>query len=201
MTDCWTQADELCRPYYFPIVGGKIIGFILFPGILVLCEIQTTLSWFWTRIAESISYDSNHYTVCVCAFACVFLCVCVWEREREREGEREQFYWLWWNRNLLIICPTFFYFLSQERISGLMKCTALIRFELLSIILESLSKTRMRQSGCCLRTNWAVNVDGTQWGTIFVLTVIILRFSSLIISQQRSTQHSLISLAWYRAIE
>ena len=49
-------------PYYLPIAGGRIIGFILFPMVLVLCEMQSVSSRIWTRVAVSISYDNNHYT-------------------------------------------------------------------------------------------------------------------------------------------
>ena len=35
--------------------GGRIIGFILFPRVLVLCEMQLALSRIWTRVAMSIS--------------------------------------------------------------------------------------------------------------------------------------------------
>ena len=45
-----------------PIAGGRIIGFIPFPRVLVLCEIQSVLSRIWTRITVSISHDDNHYT-------------------------------------------------------------------------------------------------------------------------------------------
>ena len=70
-----------------PIARGRIIRFIPFPRILVLCEKQTALSRFWTRAAMSIYYDNNHCTtvhplwVCVCVneciCVCVYLCVCV----------------------------------------------------------------------------------------------------------------------------
>ena len=39
-----------------------MIGFIPFPRVLVLCEIQLASSRIWTRAAVSISYDDNHYT-------------------------------------------------------------------------------------------------------------------------------------------
>ena len=61
-TSCLTKAEEHSLPYYLPIAGGRIIiGFIPFPGILVLCEMQSVSSRIWTRIAVSISYDDNHY--------------------------------------------------------------------------------------------------------------------------------------------
>ena len=31
--------------------------------VLVLCEMQSVSSRIWTRVAVSISYDDNHYTM------------------------------------------------------------------------------------------------------------------------------------------
>ena len=39
-----------------------IIGFISFPRVLVLCEMQLVSSRIWTRVTVSIFYDDNHYT-------------------------------------------------------------------------------------------------------------------------------------------
>ena len=61
-TSCLTKAEEISLSYYLPIAGGRIIGFIPFPRVLVLCELQSVSSWIWTRVAMSISYDDNHYT-------------------------------------------------------------------------------------------------------------------------------------------
>ena len=61
-TICITKADEPRLPHYLPIAGGRIIGFIIFPRVLVLCEMQSVLSWIWTRVAESIFCEDNHYT-------------------------------------------------------------------------------------------------------------------------------------------
>ena len=61
-TSCLTKAEELSLPYYLPIAGGRIIGLIPFPRVLVLCEMQSFSSRIWTRVAVSISYDDNHYT-------------------------------------------------------------------------------------------------------------------------------------------
>ena len=57
-----TEAEEPSLSYYLPIAGGRIIGFIPFPRVLVLCEMQSFSSRIWTRVAVSISYDDNHYT-------------------------------------------------------------------------------------------------------------------------------------------
>ena len=62
LTTCLTNAEEPSLPYYLPIAGGRIIGFIPFPRVLVLCEMQSVSSRIWTRVAVSISYDDNHYT-------------------------------------------------------------------------------------------------------------------------------------------
>ena len=61
-TSCLSKAEEPSLPYYLPLAGGRIIGFIPFPRVLVLCEMQSVSSRFWTRVAVSISYDDNHYT-------------------------------------------------------------------------------------------------------------------------------------------
>ena len=56
------RLKNLVCPTILPIAGGRIIGFIPFPMVLVLCEMQSVTSRIWTRVAESISYDDNHYT-------------------------------------------------------------------------------------------------------------------------------------------
>ena len=61
-SSCLTKAEEPSLSYYLPIAGGRIIGFIPFPRVLVLCEMQSVSSRIWTRVVVSISYDDNHYT-------------------------------------------------------------------------------------------------------------------------------------------
>ena len=61
-TSCLTKAEEPSLPYYLPMGGERIIGFIPFPKVLVLCEMQSVSSRIWTRVVVSISYDDNHYT-------------------------------------------------------------------------------------------------------------------------------------------
>ena len=56
------MAEEPSLSYYLPIAGGRIIGFIPFPRVLVLCEMQSVSSRIWTRIAMFISYGDNDYT-------------------------------------------------------------------------------------------------------------------------------------------
>ena len=62
LSSCLTKAEEPCLPYYLLIAGGRIIGFIPFARVLVLCEMQSVSFRIWTRVAVSISYDNNHYT-------------------------------------------------------------------------------------------------------------------------------------------
>ena len=57
-----TKAEEPSMPDYLPIAGWRIIGFIPFPRVLVLCEMQSVSSRIWTCVAVSISYDDNNYT-------------------------------------------------------------------------------------------------------------------------------------------
>ena len=61
-TSCLTKAEENSLPYYLPIAGGRGIGFIPFPRVLVLCEMQSVSSMIWTGVTVSTSYDDNHYT-------------------------------------------------------------------------------------------------------------------------------------------
>ena len=52
--------------YCLLIAGGIIVGFIPFPRVLALCEIQTTLFRIWTWVAECISYNNNCYAISAC---------------------------------------------------------------------------------------------------------------------------------------
>ena len=61
-TSCLTKAEEPSPSYYLPIAGGRIIGFIPFSRVLVLCEMKLFSSRIWTRVTVFISYDDNHYT-------------------------------------------------------------------------------------------------------------------------------------------
>ena len=70
-TRCPTKAKEPSLPYYLPLAGGRINGFIPFPGVLVLCEIQTTWPKIWTCPAVSISYDDIHYTMDTSIWNCI----------------------------------------------------------------------------------------------------------------------------------
>ena len=60
---CLTKAEEPSLPYYLPIAGGRIIGFIPFPRVFVLCKMQSVSPRIWTRVTMSISYGDNHYTM------------------------------------------------------------------------------------------------------------------------------------------
>ena len=50
-TSCLTKAEEPSLPYNLPIAGGRIIGFIPFPSLLVLCEIKSVSSRIWTYVS------------------------------------------------------------------------------------------------------------------------------------------------------
>ena len=56
------MAEEPSLSYCLPIAEGRIIGFIPFPRVLVLCEMQSVSPRIWTRIAVFISYGDNDYT-------------------------------------------------------------------------------------------------------------------------------------------
>ena len=62
-SSCLIKAEETSLHYYLPIAGEIVIGFIPFPRVLVMCEMQSVSSRIWTRVAVSITYDDNHYTM------------------------------------------------------------------------------------------------------------------------------------------
>ena len=49
------------RPYYLPIAAGRTDGFLYFPRVLALWEMQITSYWIWTRLTVSISYHDNYH--------------------------------------------------------------------------------------------------------------------------------------------
>ena len=58
-TSCLTKAEEPSLSYYLPIAGGRIIGFIPSPRVLVLYEMQSVTSRIWTPVAVSISITTT----------------------------------------------------------------------------------------------------------------------------------------------
>ena len=77
-TSCFTEAEEPSLPHYLPIAGGRRIGFIPFPRVLVLCEMQSVSSRIWTCVAVSISYDDNHYTTGTSQIHCCIIMLSCW---------------------------------------------------------------------------------------------------------------------------
>ena len=60
-TSCLTKAEEPSLSCYLPIAGGRIIGFIPFPRVLVLCEMQLVSSRIWTHITLIVSELYFHW--------------------------------------------------------------------------------------------------------------------------------------------
>ena len=63
------QALRASLPYYLSIAGRRIVGFIPFPKVLVLSEMQKASSSIWTLVALSISFYGNDYTAT--AYICI----------------------------------------------------------------------------------------------------------------------------------
>ena len=76
------------QTYYLPITGGRIIGFIPFPRVLVLCEMQSVSSWIWTRVAVSVFYDDNHYTTGT-SYIYIYI-YCEWYKMHEKDARKTQ---------------------------------------------------------------------------------------------------------------
>ena len=71
-TSCLAKAEEPCLPYYLPIAGGRIIGYIPFPRVLVLCEMQSSPGFelvspcpFPTTITITPLAPPKSYSACV----------------------------------------------------------------------------------------------------------------------------------------
>ena len=65
------KAEEPSLPYNLLIAERRIVGFIPFSRVLVLCEMQMSLSRILIRVTVFIFYDDNHYntdTVKQCDF-------------------------------------------------------------------------------------------------------------------------------------
>ena len=60
-TSCHTKIKEPSLPYYLLKIGGGIVECILFPRVLVQCEMQIALIRFWTCFAVLICHNDNHY--------------------------------------------------------------------------------------------------------------------------------------------
>ena len=54
------------------MAGGRIIASILLPRVLVLCEMQSASSRFWTRVAVFNFNDDNHYTIGTSMNVCMY---------------------------------------------------------------------------------------------------------------------------------
>ena len=72
----YTKTKALSLPDYLLIAGGRIIRFIPFPRVLVLCEMQTASSSIWTRAVVSISYKSNIYITST-SIKYVYMCISI----------------------------------------------------------------------------------------------------------------------------
>ena len=60
-TCCHTKIKEPSF-LYFPITEGRIVGFMPFPRVLVLCKMQRVRFRIWTQVTTSTSSD-NCYTM------------------------------------------------------------------------------------------------------------------------------------------
>ena len=94
-------SPRLKNPVYLPIDEGRIIRFIPFPRVLVLCEMRSASSRIWTRVAVSISYDDNHYTTGTSRCSLMNKRDGWWDRASERASERART--LYYENDLMMI--------------------------------------------------------------------------------------------------
>ena len=60
--------------------------------VLALCEMQSVSSKIWTRVAVSISYDDNHYTISFIDNVLSiwqFSYTCLWQESRHWQSKPE----------------------------------------------------------------------------------------------------------------
>ena len=57
LTGFYAKIDKFKLPYYLPLAGGKIVGFISFLCILAIHEMQTVSSKILIRFTMSISFN------------------------------------------------------------------------------------------------------------------------------------------------
>ena len=55
------MVKEPSLPYYLPIAGERITGFIFFVRVFMLCEVQTSSVQTWVTV--SIFYDGNDFSM------------------------------------------------------------------------------------------------------------------------------------------
>ena len=83
-----------------------IIGFLLFPWILALWEMQTASSRIWTRFVVSIFNKGKHYPrslhICMCVSECAYVCICVCDIFNR------MLHWLFNLKSILIILGLFY---------------------------------------------------------------------------------------------
>ena len=61
-TDCHTKVEVHSQPYYSPLAERRIVFVPFLSGLLVRCELKTTSSSIWTRVAVCISYDGKLFS-------------------------------------------------------------------------------------------------------------------------------------------
>ena len=67
-----TKVKEPSLSYYLPIVEERIVGFLPFLVVWVLCKMQTALNRIWTQVTVSIFYDDNRLHHEHLGIACTF---------------------------------------------------------------------------------------------------------------------------------
>ena len=63
LTGCRTKSKGISISHYLHIARGKRDGLMSLPRLLSRSETQAASSRIWTRIANTISCESNHYTI------------------------------------------------------------------------------------------------------------------------------------------
>ena len=74
-TGCQSKVKKfICQLFYYSLATGRIVVFIPFQRVLVLCKMQSASSRIWTWVAVSTCYYGNHYTTSASVCTNVRLC-------------------------------------------------------------------------------------------------------------------------------
>ena len=77
---CYAKAKKPCVPYFLPIAGGRIVGFIPFPRVLALHGMQRASSCILNSDHRVLSLNEIHYIesasyayMYVCMYVCMYV--------------------------------------------------------------------------------------------------------------------------------
>ena len=158
------KAEKPSLSYDLPIAGGRIIGFIPFPRVLEVWEMQSASSRIWTRVAVSISDDDNYYTT-----GTSILIHFIFAYENTSHKQTKSINFLYINISGIFILLTEMYLkFSQEETSSC--CTASLTLACLDSVEILFLRTVSKQRRFLLV--WRIFMQNLAWALMCVKRII-----------------------------